>query len=277
MKKIILLLIAFISLSALAQKREKIKGNKEVLIKTFKLPEFSSVEVGDAFHVELQEATDAATKVKIETDDNLLDVIHFDVEGDMLKITSSKEIVRYKRMNITVYFSESFKAIRAFNKARIFSEDELNIKLLNIEVADRARVKLKLKNTDVLDIHGTEKTMLDIEAKCGIANINLSGSAEIRGEIFGRKMDVNLDEHAAFLMKGNLEKAKINVKNKSRYNGSKLGSKVADAKVYDKADAKINANEDVFLEVSGNSETYIYGTPKIDLKKFKDNAVIYKK
>ena len=126
MKKILLFILTVISFSMTAQKKEKIKGNREVLIKKFVLPSFSALEVGEHFNIKLEKATDT-TRVIIETDDNLFDVIHYQVDEGVLKFYTSMEIVKKKRLRITVFVPEHFHRIKLKEKAKVFNEDKLII------------------------------------------------------------------------------------------------------------------------------------------------------
>ena len=76
--KISYLLVALIVTSlSFSQKKEKIKGSKIVTIAIKEINNFDNIEVGDNFEVLLVKGTKPS--IEIETDDNLHEIINYEV------------------------------------------------------------------------------------------------------------------------------------------------------------------------------------------------------
>jgi len=276
MKKIVLVLLALVSLSVFGQKKQKIKGNREVLIKKFTVPSFSALEVGEKFEIGLEKTTDT-TRVVIETDDNLFDVIHFSVEDGVLKFSTSMEIVKKKRLKITLYVPEHFDQIRLIEKGKVYSEEELTFDNMRIEAIQKGRADLRLRIRKNLAIEATDKTSLEMEVAASEVTVHLAESAELKAKMNAKTIEVVLDDHALAKLEGDAKQLKLDAKSKSEFKANNFTVTEAVVYVSDKATAKINVTGNVVLKLSGESETYLYGSPKINLKNFKDNAVLYKK
>lgn len=276
MKKLVALFLVLISTVSFAQKKEKIKGNREVLIKKFTVPSYQNIEVGEKFKIGLVKTTDT-TRIEIETDDNLFDVIHFSVENGTLKFNTSKDIVKKKRLRITVFVPETLSNIKVFKKGKIFNEEPLQLNNLSIDASEHGKTELNLNIKNDLNISGTDKAEIKIEGTTKNLDAKLSESAEITGDLSTKNMNVQLDDHAKLNLKGNAGEAKITLNNKSQIKASDFAISNLVLRANDKSNAYINVKGNLSLRAIGNAEIYIYNNPKITLKAFKDNAIIYKK
>jgi len=276
MKKIFILILAVISVSMTAQKKEKIKGNREVLIKKFEVPTFNTLEVGERFNIKLEKAIDT-TRVVIETDDNLFDVIHYQVEDGVLEFYTSMDIVKKKRLRITVFVPEDFHQIKIKEKAKVFNEDELVLKTLQLETGDKSSAELNLAVKDELRINALGKSEIKLEAEAPKATIVLDEDSQLEGKIDIKKLDLKAFKSAYAKLEGEVEELLLTAADKAEIKASEFLVKEANVKVKNKAEVHLNISNNVVLSLSGKSETYLYGSPKIKLKSFNDNAVLYKK
>ena len=276
MKKLIFIVLALISINITAQKKEKIKGNREVLIKKFEIPSFKEIEVGEKFEIGLEKAVDT-TRVIIETDDNLFDVIHFSVDGDVLKFSTSMEIVKKKRLKITVFVPEDFDKIRLIEKGKVYCEENLSLSNLRIEAIEKSEADLNLNIKEILEIEATDKSELKLEAYAQDAYIHLSESASLEAKLETKNVELNLDDHSDCKLQGSAEFMKANLQVKAGLKASDFQTKDALVSVTDKASAEVNCSGQIDLKLSGESHTYIYDSPQINLKTFNDNASLHKK
>jgi len=276
MKKLILILLAIVSLPAFAQKKEKIKGNREVLIKKFTVPSFSAIEVGEKFKVKLQKATDT-TRVVIEADDNLFDVIHFNVENDVLKFWTTMEIVKKKRLRITVFVPDHFHKIKLIEKGKVFNDEQLDLKTLELEANDKSEAELNLHLKDNLELTALGKPDLNLEVFAPKASIRLSDDAELEAKVNIKSATIDMDKHASCKLEGSIDQLILKAGEKAEVKAEKLLAKEVKLSVFDKATVYINVSNQIKMNLSGKTETYLFGSPEIKLKTFEGNAVLYKK
>ena len=276
MKKILIILVTLISVASFAQKKEKIKGNKEVLIKKFLIPSFSEIEIGEKFEIALEKSTDT-TRIVIETDDNLFDVIHYSVEDDVLKFYTSMDIVKKKRLRITVFVPEKFHKIRLIEKGKVYTNEELSLENLQIESIEKGKSELFLNIKNDLEIEASGKSDLELEVVTNYTSVHLTGNASVKGKINTKDVGVAIDDHSVFEMEGNANRLNINTQAKSEYKSPKLQVEEVVLSATGKSKVEINVSGNIEMKLSGNSEIYLYGTPKINLKTFNDNAILYKK
>ena len=102
MKKYTLLLILSIfSIVTFAQKKEKIKGDKNVTTVTNGFEEeFNAIEISDNLKVNLTKSLQSS--YTLTTDKNLQEVVQFTVNQGTLKIYTTSNIVKSKELNIVL-------------------------------------------------------------------------------------------------------------------------------------------------------------------------------
>ena len=104
---IILLLAVFATSFTFGQSKEKIKGIKTVTIESKKTEDFTQILVEDNLEIFLVKGEQCA--LEVETDENLHEVIQFENNGGSLRIYTSKDVTRAKKLNIRVTYTDSRK------------------------------------------------------------------------------------------------------------------------------------------------------------------------
>jgi len=276
MKKILLFVLMGLSVASFGQKKEKIKGNREVLIKKFLLPDFNSVKIGEKFEVQLKKAQDT-TKLIIETDDNLFDVIHFKVEDHTLSFYTTMEIVKKKRLRITVFVPEHLQSVEVYKKGKVFTDEILSLNTLEIIGFDRGKTDLHLDIKKQVKINATNKTniKLDITAPMAEVYLNEYASADIKASF--PQLSLSMNDHSIFEGKGDAQNVSLEINDRGQYKGDSFIIEKTSLIAKDKSKTYINTSKKLDLMAKGNANVYIYNQPKIDLKAFEDHAVLYKK
>ena len=85
-KQILLIVLTLISSITFAQKKEKIKGNKNVIINEYTIDAFNRIVIGEKFEIELLEGSEPS--IFIEADENLHEVIDFIVTDSTLSFST---------------------------------------------------------------------------------------------------------------------------------------------------------------------------------------------
>ncbi len=276
MKKILLILLVGLTMISYGQKKEKIKGNREVLIKKFLLPDFEALRVGEKFQIGLKKSTDT-TRVIIETDDNLFDVIHFKVDEGILSFYTTQEIVKKKRLKITVYIPDHFHSIELIEKGKVYNEEDLSLEELSIKAFDRGKSDLILDIKKKLAINAGNKSHLKMDVTAPVAEIYMDEYAQTDLKASFSQLSLSLNGHSAFNIQGKAKDAEIRPNDKAQYKGENFIIENVSLITKDKTKTHINAGKKLDLIARGEADVYIYNEPEINLKAFKDHAVLYKK
>lgn len=275
MKKITFIAAIFLMTNAgMAQFKDKIKGSKIVTIEKKATESFDAIEVLDDVEISLIKGD--KNSVEIEADDNLHEALGLKMNGNTLVIGFDKEISGFKKFNVRVTYTDSFKSVLAKDKAKINALEEIKLEDVNFKCLNNAKLFLNL-NTKSFAVSADDKSHVELNGKSESANIILSKNAEIKALISSSELKCDLYQKAVADIEGDVIDMKLRLDNNSKFNGKKLTAKSAilDAEAY--TTCSVYAENSIAIEASGSTEIQLYGTPKVDMKQFADNAIIYKK
>ena len=270
-KTLLLILCALISTLSLAQ--DKVKGSRVLSTNTTDINPFNRLLLTEDFEVKLVKAETAA--VKIVTDENLHDYIKIIDKDSTLTLKTTAKL-RFKKQEITVFYTDVLNTIELKEEAEIFSENSLKFKDLTLVTSDNSRAFLTVECTMIKHINeGKARNKLNITADN--VTLELNGDSKIEALINASKIEADLLESADAQIEGDAKDLDLNVDNSSEFNGEKLSIKDINITTLNRAEAKVNASSDLNINASGTSEIEIYGSPKINIESFEDNAILKKK
>ncbi len=276
MKKIVLLLgLIFILPAALVgQSDDKIKGDRNVTIKQTYIDDFKKLVITNDFSVEI--VYNSKPSVEIETDDNLHDVIQFDVIDGVLTFSQAMRITSKKKMHIVVNYGDALKEIDVKDDGEVRSLTSMELGNVVLETSDNARAYLNI-NAKKFDYksYGKSKTRLNLTADS--VKIELSDNSKLDALINSKTADFDLYQRSDAVVEGNANTSLIRLDNSTNLTGEKFDVKTVEATLEDNSDLIISVLENIGLAVSGDSEVYLYGNPTITISKFEDTAKLQKK
>lgn len=275
MKRIAFIIIAiFISTLAFSQKKEKVKGSKVVTIVEKEVESFDALEIQDDLEVFLVKGD--KNGVELEADDNLHDAIALKYNGNTLIISSVKDISSYKKFTIKVTYTESFKLVEAKNKSKVQGVEEINLDEITFKSHENAKMFLNV-NSKLITIIGGDKSEIQLNAKSESVNVELSQNAEMKALISSTESKFDMYQKSKATIEGDVIDFKLRLDNNATFIGKNFASKNCQLISEGYSNSTVLIETSLNLEASGNSEIYLYSDPKIEMKKFADNATLYKK
>lgn len=275
MKKTTFLLAILLSSSiAFSQLKERLKGSKIVTIEQKKTESFDAIEILDDLEIILIKGD--KNGVEIEADDNLHEALGIQMNGNTLVLSKVKEISGFKKFGIRVIYTDSFKSVVVKDKAKITALEEIKLNEINFKSLNNSKLYLNL-SVKSFSISADDKSHIEMNAKAESGNIILSKNSDIKALISSSDLKCDLYQKAIAEIEGDVINMKLRLDNNSKFNGKKLNNKnaILNAEAY--TSCNILAESTIGIEASGSTEIELYGNPKVDLKRFSDNAIIYKK
>lgn len=273
MKKNLLLLTVLISGFLVAQKKPKIQGNKVVTEITNVLEDFDSIEIADDLEINITQGLN--NKYNIITDENLIEVIKFDISAGVLKIYTTHNIRRKKELTINVNI-DTIQNITLLNDAKLISQNLLSSDSMNIIAKDNSKYNLDIAS-NTINIKAQKSTKGHIKFKGENTKITLNENATLKGNFVVSNINLVAKDRSDINISGSTETIKIVNSNSSDAKLELLRATNAQVLLSDQAEAYIYANTEIKLYSSGKSKTYIYANPKIILEGLKDESQIIKK
>ena len=272
MKKLLILLLIASPLWIQAQRKPKIKGSRIVTQVSEELPPFDAIVLNDDLEINLKKSL--GTGFHLIADDNLIDVLKFEVQDGTLVISSYYNITAKKQLEITVDYTE-LKAITVKNGSMV-SKDVIESNELFVDGFNNAKMDIKA-NAAVMDINLEDTSSGDFHTEVDSLNINLNKRA--RAYVYAQINSgiVDLEGNASLAMEGTSDKIQINAMDYAKYKGETMQISSCRLEIAGNADARVYAFGDISIKSSGDSGIYLYGAPKITIEEFLGRSQLIKK
>lgn len=275
MKKITLLIATLLLTTvAFSQKKEKVKGSKVVVTVKYDVDAFSEIEVEDNLEVFFVKGD--KNSVEVETDENIQTAINHQTYGKSLRLNTNKEISSYKKLEVRVTYTDSLKLISVRHEAKLNAVSEITLSNLTVKTFDFSKSNLNI-NAAKFNLISNEKSEVMLNLKSEDAVVELSKNAELKGKIASSKLKLDMYQKSKAVIEGDCAEMKLRLDNDSEFEGKKMASKALDLTAEGKTNCLVNTNGNLAITASGKTEISIYGEPKIEIKKFADEATLKKK
>ena len=272
MKKLLLVILCINCSLGFSQRKPKIKGNKSVITVSEDLAGYHTIELMDDLEIVLQKSENPG--YSINADDNLIDVLKFDVNDSTLTISSFYIITAKKQLDITVRYSELESLV--INDGNISGRSMINSEKLAIRTSGFSRTDLQFSaGIAALAMEGNSKATLNIDADS--LAVSLGDKTEANIYSVSSIQDIDIKDDAIATMEGTTDTLEVKLWGRSKFRAEKLEATAVDLEILDAASARINAIRRLRLDASGSSKVYLYGDPLIEIMEFTENTTLYKR
>lgn len=175
--------------------------------------------------------------VKVEADDNLIEYFQTRMDGEVLYIRMGAEIRKFKELNVYVTIN-SLKKITLLNEVFLESNGVLQFEELSVFAGGMSRVNI---------------------------------------EIFASKTTIETNDGTYAYLKGYSEKLFVEVHDETEINAFNLQADYCQVKSSGLTDVMVNVEKDLKLLVTGSSNVYYTGNPKISKRIFASSGFIVKR
>ena len=269
-----LILIVAFSHSVGAQTKEKIKGSRIVTIEQTYVDEFNKIVIADNLPVEI--VFNSKTSVEVEADDNLHDVIKFEVTNGVLKFATTQEIASSKKLLITINYSNKLNEIEVNNDAEVRSLSTLEIENLSLKTTGNSKAYLNVR-TKTFNFTATDKSRSRLNVVTDIAELVINDNAKIEALYTANSVKADLYQRADIAIEGTAKSAELRVDNTSEFNGKNFTINTCSLLIEGRSSAVVNVTAQISIEATDDSEVYLYGNAAISLNKFTGSAKLLKK
>jgi hypothetical protein len=275
MKKytVILLLLLSTTLS-FAQKKEKVKGSKTVTVELREIGPFESLEIEDNLEVYLERGD--KNEIKIEADENLQDLITLDLKDKTLRIYTSKHAVNYKKLIVRVTYTNDLNLVTSKNETTINAIQEILLENITFKSHDYSQLFLNVNAKNFI-LQADDKSKTELNLKSENTSIEMSKNATLKALVSTIDLKVDLYQKANATIEGTATNAIIRLDNNSELTGNKLTIKNIDVTAESYSNCSVNATTTVIIDAANKSEIQLVGAPKIEIRRFADEAKLIKK
>jgi len=271
-KKIILLLIALLPLFSMGQRKPKIKGSRIVTEVSEELPSFNAIVLNDNLDIVLERSYGPGYRVV--ADDNLIDILKFNVQDSTLIISSYYDVTAKKQFDITINYTD-LRAI-TLKDGSVVSKDIIESDELFVDGFNQTRLDIKA-NAAVMDINLEDNSKGNFNVDVDSLNISMGHRAEAFVYAVNETGLVDLEGNATLAIEGTSDRIQAKLMGDAKLKGEKMEVGNLILTMENDPSAWVYAFRDLELSIKGNSKVYLYGTPQITVLEFLDTSQLIKK
>jgi hypothetical protein len=230
MKKLITL-VAVLTVSIVSAQwgQEKVKGNGNVISKNMTTADYDAIGVAGAFYVTLVEGNEG--KITIKGEENLLEYVVIETNGDELKIKTEK----------------------GFN--------------LQPSRGNKIEITIPVKAISSISLAGSGDIISSFTLKSDQFKISLAGSGDIKLQLEANKIEAKLAGSGDIVLKGMAENLEASVAGSGDINAFDLVAQNSKVNVSGSGNISTNCSEFIEARVAGSGDIQYKGNPKkIDTK-----------
>jgi len=273
MRKLLLITTILFCLVATAQKKTKIKGDKNVVSDERTFGYFTKLEVNDKIKLTLKQSK--STKLIIEADKNLHDVIESDFENGALVLSLNKRITSSKRFNLTLYIDD-IDFIELNDDSKLIGSEKFKFFDLEVVLNDKSDIKIDLE-TQSISVESNERSRGEFVIEADSVSVLTKESSRVKNTINSEKLVVNYTGNSAGEFIGKTNNLILEANDNATYKGVGLVAQKAAINASNNSSTFINAKYDLEITAKNKAKIYVFNSPKIEIKAFEDTATIFKR
>jgi hypothetical protein len=211
--------------------------------------------------------------VRIEADDNLIDILRFQQDGDTLIASTFYTITGSKKLALTLTYKD-LHSIQV-EAGSVLSDQTLSTGQLDLVLLQGAEADLSVRAALVrLRMEGDAASKLTISADSLVATLAGQSNAFIYSS--DAAMDFSLSGRAAATLEGTGTTLTLSITDNATLKAAGMEVRDATAFLNASAQAHIRALSGMAYEGREASRLYVYGAPKIEVLGFYDTAELHK-
>ncbi len=224
-------------------RRTTVRGSGNLVTRTKAAPDFRAVGASRGIEVIIG-GTD---KIIIEADDNVLDYVVAETEGEILRITLPEKVnVRNASITVRIPNNGKIEALRASSGAEI-------------------RTESALKASD-LDIRLSSAAALDAALKAKQCTIRLSSGSEMKAAVDFGQCSIALSSGSSVRLSGKADSMSADLSSGSELNAFELNARMCEVEVSSGAEADVNCSGKLTARVSSGGSVEYKGDCQVDPK-----------
>lgn len=271
----ILLILLMVSFQLDAQKKEKIKGDRDVVSTSGEINgNFNKLEVSDNITVEIQNAN--RNSYVLTTDQNLTEEIKIQVRDETLKISTKSKIINNKKLYVNLNL-KNLESLTLNDDAYVRNSSRFRTENLTIISNNSGKLDLDLDIKQNLEVYLSNNSGGKIKSEANYVLINMKNRTDFKAKLDIDKLHVNLENSAGLKLDGKSKHAEYNINGSANLDAKKLSTQTAVLNSKNRADIYVDASRKIEITAEGKSKVYVYGNPDIEMKGLTDRSRIIKK
>lgn len=191
MKKLLLIAVliaaclsatAYVACVAAPLLGKNIKGSGKIVAKTVPAPDFDGIEASRAVKVVI---SDKVSDIRIEADDNLIDLVVVRAVKGKLEATLDQKVnnIQNGNVTITVPANGKIRSLDASSASKIIGETTLKAGKFSIEASSASKVEASIE-AESCSLDASSASKIILEGSAGTFRADMSSASKLNAEKF---------------------------------------------------------------------------------------------
>jgi len=269
------LLIVMTTATGWSQRLPKIQGSGVLKVTSVTLEEeFNTILIDGDIEVELVQAR--KNGYSVESDDNLINAIEFNVENKKLHVYLTHRITKKKEFKVTLKVND-IERIELKDGAKMNSQNTLKGEVLTLVAGKSTKYDLDVAHEEAVDVEMYSDAEGTLKIASKESEVKLDDRASLKMYTVLDLITAQVKNSAELELDGTIQKATLEIKEGAKITAKKAAFSEVDINLSNNADVIINAKETITLYAQDSSVLQVYGDPKIIISGLKNKAKILKK
>lgn len=272
MKCIAIAVLMFVTTAVQAQ-RERVKGSRNVKETSEPLSPFTGIKVTDGLEVTL--IADSETGYDLEMDDNLMELIDFQVRDNTLLVSSSKDIRGAKKLNITVRFTK-INSLSLDSKSKVIARSRIKTDTFEASFLDDSQFEGEINATKA-SITANSNSKMEFHFTGDDLIMDLKDNAFAKADINTQKFMFTASGRTDLELTGNAQTTTLEVKDDAECKAQTFNADIITAIAEGSTNMIVTADQEIIIDLSNKAQLQLYGDPKISIERFAGTSKLLKK
>ncbi|WP_158306996.1 GIN domain-containing protein [Dokdonia sp. 4H-3-7-5] len=272
MKSIAIAVLMFVTTAVSAQ-RERVKGSRNVKDVSEVLRPFTDIKVTDGLEVTL--IADSQPSYELEMDDNLIELISFDVRDSVLLVSARKDIRSAKRLNITVRFV-TLNSVSLDAKSKVKAQSVLKSDFFRGSFLDDSQFEGEIKAKQAT-ITANSNSKIEMDYMGDDLTMNVTDNAFAKADINTKKITLSASGRSDLELKGNAQTVSLDLNDNAECKAETFNTDVININATGSSTTIVTADQEIIVDLDEKAELHVYGEPKLMIERFTGTSKILKK
>ncbi|WP_298325970.1 GIN domain-containing protein [uncultured Dokdonia sp.] len=272
MKGIAIAVLMFVTTAVSAQ-RERVKGSRNVKDVSEVLRPFTDIKVTDGLEVTL--IADSQPGYELEMDDNLIELISFDVRDSVLLVSARKDIRSAKRLDITVRFV-TLNSVSLDAKSKVKAQSVLKSDFFRGSFLDDSQFEGEVKATQA-SITANSNSKIEMDYMGDDLTMNVTDNAFAKADINTKKFTLSASERSDLELIGNAQTVTLDLKDNAECKAQTFNADVINVIGAGNSTTIVTADQEIVVDLADKAQLQVYGEPKLTIERFTGTSKILKK
>ena len=280
MKKLLLIAVliaaclsatAYVACVAAPLLGKNIKGSGKIVTKTVPAPDFDGIEASRAVKVVI---SDKVSDIRIEADDNLIDLVVVRAVKGKLEATLDQKVnnIQNGNVTITVPANGKIRSLDASSASKIIGETTLKAGKFSIEASSAAKIKAAVEAVScTIETSSASKVEASIEAES--CSLDASSASKINASVEAVSCSVEASSASKITLKGSAAKCTADLSSASKLSAGDFVAAECSVNTSSAAKAGVNCTERLHADASSGSSIRYSGDCRTSINKSSGGSV----